>query len=296
LSARKHHVVPSPAKLPNTADPAPARDQAAKTAVRLQLADVESGLSAWGCAMRVHIRLGVNVDHIATLRNARGGFWPDPVEAAQLAVLAGADSITVHLREDRRHIRDDDVMRIRDAIAAPLNLEIAATPEMIDLASRFRPDVVCLVPERRQERTTEGGLEAAALRAELKPLIARLADASIPTTLFIEPKEQHVLAARDVGAAHVELHTGRYSDCPQEKRARELTRLAEAARVAGECGVECHAGHGLNYNNVGPVAAIPEVVELNIGHFIVAEAVMFGLRHAISRMRRCCDNSRKARA
>lgn len=239
-----------------------------------------------------HVRLGVNIDHIATLRNARGGRWPDPVAGAELAVLAGADSITVHLREDRRHIRDDDVIRIREQIAAPLNLEIAAAPEMVALATRYKPDVVCLVPERRQERTTEGGLDAAGLRAELAPLVARLSEALIPTTLFIEPHEQHVLAAREIGAAHVELHTGRYCDRDGDEQAAELARLMAAAKVAAACGIECHAGHGLTYDNVGAVAAIPEVVELNIGHFLVAEAVFYGLRHAIARMRQACDEAR----
>lgn len=246
--------------------------------------------------MRDYIRLGINIDHVATVRNARGGTRPDPVAAAELAVLAGADSITVHLREDRRHIRDEDVVRIRNDISAPLNLEIAAVPEMVEFAIRYKPDVVCLVPERRQERTTEGGLDAAALRRELKPLVGKLAAASIPTTLFIEPEHNHVLAARDVGAAHIELHTGRYCDSCNEKRAGELLRLAEAAMLAVQCGIECHAGHGLDYENVAPVAAIPAIVELNIGHSIISEAVLYGLKHAIARMRTCCDHARRARS
>jgi pyridoxine 5-phosphate synthase len=236
--------------------------------------------------MHRHVRLGVNIDHVATIRNARGGAHPDPLRAAEAAIAAGADLVTVHLREDRRHIRDDDVARLMASLTAPLNLELAASAEMTRLALIYRPHAVCLVPERRAERTTEGGLDAVGQQALLADLVPPLADAGLCVTLFVEPDAAQLAAARAVGATAVELHTGRYADLSGDARAAELARLAAAAEMAAALGLECHAGHGLDFANVGPVAALPQVVELNIGHYLVGEAVFTGLADAIRRMRR----------
>ena len=227
------------------------------------------------------IRLGVNIDHVATVRNARGGSHPDPVDAALAAIEAGADGITAHLREDRRHIRDADIDRLRAAITKPLNLEMAATEEMVANALRVRPHAACIVPERRAEVTTEGGLDAAGQSAALRPMVAGLRAAGIRVSLFIDPDEHQLQAAAALGADIVELHTGAYA----EGRAGELDRLRRAAAATVGLGLECHAGHGLSYDNVQAVAAFPEVVELNIGHFIIGQAIMDGLPAVVRRMR-----------
>lgn len=239
-----------------------------------------------------NLRLGINIDHVATIRNARGGRHPDPVRAAKLAAAAGADGITAHLREDRRHISDDDIDRLAAEIDLPLNLEMAATPEMLEIALRHRPHACCLVPEKREERTTEGGLDVAAGHKALAPYVDRLGEAGIRVSLFIEPSKVQLAVARELGAPVVELHTGAYCEATGEERDRELARLVEAARYTTELGLECHAGHGLAYDSVGPVAAIPEVVELNIGHFLVGEAIFGGLDSAIKRMRAYMDKAR----
>lgn len=234
------------------------------------------------------LRLGVNLDHVATLRNARGIATPDPIRAAHLAIEAGADGITMHLREDRRHIRDADIRAVR-ALNAPLNMEMAATDEMVAIACELRPHASCLVPERREEVTTEGGLDAAGTEAALAPRIEALRAAGIRVSLFVDPDPRQLGAAARLGAPVVELHTGAYA----EGREGEFDRLRAAARQAAGLGLEVHAGHGLNYENVGPIAAIPEVRELNIGHFIVGEAVFVGLVEAIRRMRAIMDAARR---
>lgn len=233
-------------------------------------------------------RLGVNLDHVATLRNARGADYPDPIRAAHLAIEAGADGITLHLREDRRHVLDGDIERAR-GLPVPLNMEMAATEEMVGIAERLRPHASCLVPERREEVTTEGGLDVAGNAGVLGPRIARLRDAGIRVSLFIDPDERQVRAAVALGAPVVELHTGAYA----EGKEGELARLIEAARLADGLGLEVHAGHGLSFGNVGPVAAIPQVRELNIGHFLVGEAVFIGLAESIRRMRAIMDSARR---
>ncbi len=239
------------------------------------------------------LRLGVNIDHVATIRNARGGMHPDPIRAAKMAAAAGADGITAHLREDRRHISDSDIDRLMAEIDLPLNLEMAATEEMLAIALRHKPHACCIVPERREERTTEGGLDAAAQHNHLAPIIAKLRDAGIRVSLFIEPSPVQLAVAKAMGAPVVELHTGRY--CEMESgaaREAELLRLQKAAQHAAELGLECHAGHGLSFETVGPVAAIPSVVELNIGHFLIGEAIFGGLDGAIRRMRGLMDRAR----
>jgi len=241
---------------------------------------------------RSNLRLGINVDHVATVRNARGGPHPDPVRAALLAADAGAEGITAHLREDRRHIRDHDIERLMAALPVPLNLEMAATAEMTAIALRTRPHAVCLVPEKRSEVTTEGGLDVAGAGAELRGIIAQLGDAGIRVSLFVDPEPRQVEAAALAGAPVVELHTGTYCETTGPERARELERLVRAAAVAGACGLECHAGHGLTYETVGPVAAIRSVVELNIGHFLVGEALFVGFADAIRIMRERMDEAR----
>jgi len=238
------------------------------------------------------LRLGVNIDHVATIRNARGGAHPDPVRAAKLAAAAGADGITAHLREDRRHISDADIAALAREIALPLNLEMAATETMLAIALHHRPHAACLVPERRQELTTEGGLDVAGAHDRLAPFVARLAQAGIRTSLFIDPDEKQVRAARTIGAPVVELHTGAYCDAAGVARTRELERLRRAAALADELGLECHAGHGLSFETVGAVAAIPTIVELNIGHFLIGEAIFGGLDSAIKRMRALMDQAR----
>lgn len=232
------------------------------------------------------IRLGVNIDHVATVRNARGGVHPDPVRAALLALEAGADGITLHLREDRRHIRDDDLKRLQEAVSAPINLEMAATEEMLRIALQARPHAICLVPERREEVTTEGGLDAAGNAAALSPVVSRLSEAGMRVSLFIDPDERQVRAAAALAAPVVELHTGRYAEAEGDERQRELDRLARAAAATRAHGIECHAGHGLTFENVRDVAAIPEVVELNIGHFIVGEAIFIGMESCIAEMKK----------
>ena len=243
-----------------------------------------------------YLRLGVNIDHVATIRNARGNDHPDPVRAAKLAAEAGADGITAHLREDRRHIRDDDIARLMDEIGLPLNLEMAATPEMLTIALRHRPHACCIVPERREEVTTEGGLDAAGLHNHLKPIVDRLSDAGIRVSLFINADKRQLEAARSLGAPVVELHTGAYCDAVLEKqsakRDAELARLVSAAREGAALGLEVHAGHGLTFDTVGPVAAIPELAELNIGHFLVGEAIFTGLAESIRLMREAMDEAR----
>ncbi|WP_144185034.1 pyridoxine 5'-phosphate synthase [Elioraea rosea] len=246
--------------------------------------------------MQGKLRLGVNIDHVATIRNARGGDAPDPVRAALLAVEAGADGITAHLREDRRHIRDGDMERLMAALQVPLNFEMAATAEMAAIATRLRPHAACLVPEKREERTTEGGLDVAGNIPALKDYVARLAEAGMRVSLFVEADPRQLDAARAVGAPVVELHTGTYCEHEGEARARELARLAAAARHGASIGLEVHAGHGLGFETVGPVAAIAELMELNIGHFLIGEAVFLGLGPAIRRMRALMDEARARKA
>lgn len=231
------------------------------------------------------LRLGVNIDHVATIRNTRGGSHPDPVRAALLAAQAGADGITAHLREDRRHITDADIDRLMREIALPLNLEMAATQEMLNIALRHRPHAACIVPERREERTTEGGLDAAGQFDLLAPIVRQLTDANIRVSLFIEPDSLQIDAAIRLGAPVVELHTGRYAHLEGTAQTEELKRLSDAAALAAKNGIEVHAGHGLNYENVQPIAAIPQVVELNIGHFLIGEAIFTGLADSVRRMR-----------
>ena len=239
------------------------------------------------------LRLGVNIDHVATIRNARGGDHPDPVRAAQIVAAVGGDGITAHLREDRRHIRDEDLARIQRATDLPLNLEMAATDEMVEIALRHRPHAACLVPERREERTTEGGLDAAGQHNRLAPVVARLRDAGIRVSLFIAPEPRQVEAALRLRAPVVEFHTGEYAHAaPGEQRAGELARIAEMAALAAKNGIEPHAGHGLTFDNVQPVAAIPQLAELNIGHFLVGEAIFVGLEASVRRMRELMDAAR----
>ncbi len=238
------------------------------------------------------LRLGVNIDHVATIRNARGGLYPDPIRAAEIASEAGADGITAHLREDRRHIIDNDIGRLIGAISLPINMEMAATEEMVAIALRHRPHAACIVPERREELTTEGGLNAAGQHNHLKPLIARLADAGIRVSLFIEPDPRQIEAALSLGAPVVEFHTGRYAHSEGEERAAQLRRIADAAALAAKNGIEPHAGHGLTFDNVTPIAAIPQIAELNIGHFLIGEAIFEGLGPVVQRMRALMDEAR----
>jgi pyridoxine 5-phosphate synthase len=238
------------------------------------------------------LRLGVNIDHVATIRNARGGDHPDPVRAAEIVAAVGGDGITAHLREDRRHIRDDDLARIQSATDLPLNLEMAATDEMVAIALRHAPHAACIVPEKREERTTEGGLDAAGQHNHLAPIVARLNDAGIRVSLFIEPDARQIEAAMQLKAPVVEFHTGRYAHAEGEERAAELRRLADAAALAWKNGIEPHAGHGLTYDNVMPVAAIPQLAELNIGHYLIGEAIFTGLESAVRRMRALMDEAR----
>ena len=233
----------------------------------------------------VPLRLGVNIDHVATIRNARGGEHPDPVRAAKIAALAGADGITAHLREDRRHISDGDIERLMREIELPLNLEMAATDEMLAIALRHRPHACCLVPEKRQERTTEGGLDVAAQHNHLAPFVRKLSDAGIRVSMFIEASPNQLDAARSIGAPVVELHTGAYCEAEGEARATQLLRLIDAAAQAEALGLECHAGHGLTFDTVIPVAAIPTIAELNIGHFLIGEAIFGGLEGTLQQMR-----------
>jgi pyridoxine 5-phosphate synthase len=245
---------------------------------------------------RGKLRLGINIDHVATLRNARGSAWPDPLRAARLAESAGADGITAHLREDRRHIRDADMAAIRSGIGIPLNFECGATGEMQAICLATRPHAVCLVPERREERTTEGGLDVAGDEARLAAFITPLRDAGARVSMFISHDPAQIEASARIGAAVVELHTGLYSDLHAESRMdeaeAELAALRAGAALADSLGLEVHAGHGLTFDNVEPVAAIPQVMELNIGHFLIGEAVFMGLGPAIAEMRRRMDAAR----
>lgn len=246
--------------------------------------------------MNVHsparLRLGVNIDHVATIRNARGGEHPDPARAAQIVAQAGGDGITVHLREDRRHIRDEDLQRVADATGLPINLEMAATDEMLEIALRHLPHAACIVPERREERTTEGGLDAAGQHNRLAPIVARLSDAGIRVSLFIAPEPRQIEAAMKLGAPVVEFHTGEYAHAHGEQVAIELRRIVDMAALAAKNGIEPHAGHGLTYENVQPIAAIPQLAELNIGHYLIGEAIFCGLETSVKRMRLLMDEVR----
>ncbi|WP_072377527.1 pyridoxine 5'-phosphate synthase [Hyphomicrobium sp. NDB2Meth4] len=247
-----------------------------------------------------YLRLGVNIDHVATIRNARGGRHPDPLRAAHIAVEAGADGITAHLREDRRHISDDDIARLKSELTRPLNLEMAATDEMLTIALRHVPNACCLVPERREERTTEGGLNVVGGGERLQRIVGSLKDAGIRVSLFVEPDPAVIEASHRVGADIVELHTGAYCERALEGNAagiaRELERITVAASLADAAGLEVHAGHGLTFNTVGAVARLPQVVELNIGHFLIGEAIFGGLARAIERMRALMDEARREAA
>ena len=242
------------------------------------------------------LRLGVNIDHVATIRNARGGDHPDPVRAAEIVAAVGGDGITAHLREDRRHIRDEDLARIQAATNLPLNLEMAATPEMLAIALRHKPHAACIVPEKREERTTEGGLDAAGMHNTLAPIGEELRAAGIRVSLFIEADERQLDAALRLGAPVVEFHTGEYAhaflDGDRDKVERELRRITDMAALAAKNGIEPHAGHGLTFENVQPIAAIPQIAELNIGHYLIGEAVFVGLETAIRRMRELMDEVR----
>ncbi|KNG94656.1 pyridoxine 5'-phosphate synthase [Pseudaestuariivita atlantica] len=242
------------------------------------------------------LRLGVNIDHVATVRNARGGAVPDPTRAAIMAQEAGADGITAHLREDRRHIRDADIEALMDALTVPLNFEMAATPEMQEIALRHVPHAVCIVPEKREERTTEGGLDVVRDDNRLAHYIAPLREAGCRVSIFIAADRDQITAAHRIGAQVIELHTGAYCDAFAEgdmaKRDAELAAMVDMAAYAHDLGLEVHAGHGLTYDDVGPVAAIPQVVELNIGHFLIGEAIFRGLGPAISQMREAMDAAR----
>ncbi|MGQ2942228.1 MAG: pyridoxine 5'-phosphate synthase [Blastomonas fulva] len=246
--------------------------------------------------MTQHLRLGVNIDHVATIRNARGGDHPDPMRAVRIVQAAGGDGITVHLREDRRHIRDSDLDTIMAGSTLPINLEMAATEEMLEIALRHRPHAACIVPEKREERTTEGGLDAAGMHNTLAPIVGRLAAAGIRVSLFIEPEARQIDAAMRLGAPVVELHTGRYAhlwlDEDRDGIETELKRIADAAALATKNGIEPHAGHGLTFDNVQPIAAIPQLAELNIGHYLIGEAIFDGLEASIRRMRQLMDEAR----
>ena len=238
------------------------------------------------------LRLGVNIDHVATVRNARGSGYPDPVRAALLAAEHGADGITAHLREDRRHITDADIARLSSELTLPLNLEMAATEEMLGIALRHRPHAACIVPEKREERTTEGGLDVAGQQDKLAPMVHALADAGVRVSLFIEPDAAQIAAAVALGVPVVELHTGRYAELTGVEQVAELRRIADAAALAAKNGIEVHAGHGLTFDNVMPIAAIPQVRELNIGHFLIGEAIFAGLGPVVRRMKELMETAR----
>ncbi len=244
-------------------------------------------------ALQPHkLRLGVNIDHVATIRNARGGLHPDPMRAVEVVESAGGDGITVHLREDRRHIRDGDLDALMSAITLPVNLEMAATAEMLEIALRYKPHAACIVPERREERTTEGGLDAAGQHNHLAPIVTRLNDAGIRVSLFIAPDPRQIEAAMRLRAAVVEFHTGPYAHATGADVETELRRIADAAALAVKNGIEPHAGHGLTFDNVQPIAAIPQLAELNIGHYLIGEAIFTGLDAAIRKMRGLMDEAR----
>ena len=248
--------------------------------------------------MRVSpIRLGVNIDHVATVRNARGGRRPDPVKAAEIAIAAGADGITAHLREDRRHIVDDDIVRVRAVIEKPLNMEMAATAEMVEIACKVQPHAVCIVPERRAERTTEGGLDAAGQRDALRPAVAKLAAAGIRVSLFIAAEPKQIDAAVAIGAPVIEIHTGAWCDAlsagnADAAAAAEFERIVRGAALAKQAGLEVHAGHGLDFVTAEKIAALSEIAELNIGHFLIGEAVFDGLDAVVRKMRAAMDRGR----
>ena len=242
------------------------------------------------------IRLGVNIDHVATIRNARGGDHPDPVRAAQLVASVGADGITAHLREDRRHIRDDDMRRLKAELDLPLNFEMAATAEMLKLCTEVAPHACCLVPENRNERTTEGGLDVAGQHNFLTPFVRELTDVGIRASLFVDPEERQIEAAKSAGAPVIEIHTGAYYEATAatepNRIAAEFEKIRKAAAFADQLGLEVHAGHGLTFHNVQPVAALPQVQELNIGHFLVGEAVFMGLGESVKEMKRLMQDAR----
>ena len=238
------------------------------------------------------LRLGINIDHVATVRNARGGDNPDPVRAARLAQEAGADGITAHLREDRRHIRDEDIAALKQHLTLPLNLEMAATDEMLAIALKHRPHAVCIVPEKREERTTEGGIDCISGFARLQPVVAALKGAGIRVSLFIEPDRKQIDAAHNLGAPVIELHTGAYAHATGDARTHMLKHIINGAEFGADLGLEIHAGHGLTYDNVKPIAAIPHIVELNIGHFLIGEAIFVGLGNAMARMRNAMKEAR----
>jgi len=246
--------------------------------------------------MSQSLRLGVNIDHVATVRNARGGRLPDPLRAAAIAAKAGADGITAHLREDRRHIIDDDIERLKARISKPLNFEMAATPEMVEIACRVRPHAACVVPERRQERTTEGGLDAAGQRDALRGAVAKLTDAGIRVSLFIAAEPAQIEAAAAIGAPVIEIHTGAWCDAvtagDAATAAAEFERIVRGTILAGSAGLEVHAGHGLDFITAERIAALAGIVELNIGHFLIGEAVFEGLAEAVRRMRAAMDRGR----
>ncbi len=238
------------------------------------------------------LRLGVNIDHVATVRNARGGPTPDPIRAALIAQAAGADGITAHLREDRRHISDEDIARLSRDLEIPLNLEMAATDEMLAIALRARPHAACIVPEKREERTTEGGIDVVGQFARLKPIVNALRAAGIRVSMFIEPDRKQLDASRELGAPVVELHTGAYANASGAAQEKLLKHISNAAEFGADLGLEIHAGHGLTFENVKPVAAIPHIRELNIGHFLIGEAIFTGLSDSIQKMRRLMDDAR----
>lgn len=246
--------------------------------------------------MTAPLRLGVNIDHVATIRNARGGDHPDPVRAAEIIAHVGGDGITAHLREDRRHIRDADIERIMAATNLPLNLEMAATEEMLSIALRHRPHAACIVPEKREERTTEGGLDAAGLHNQLAPIVTQLREADIRVSLFIEPDARQIEAAIRLKSPVVEFHTGKYAhlllDNDHDGAVAELRKIADAAALASKNGIESHAGHGLTFDNVQPIAAIPQIAELNIGHYLIGEAIFIGLEESVRKMRMLMDMAR----
>ena len=247
-------------------------------------------------AANSHIRLGVNIDHVATVRNARGGRHPDPLKAAEIAIAAGADGITAHLREDRRHIVDDDIARLKERITKPLNMEMAATAEMVAIARKIRPHAACIVPERRQERTTEGGLDAAGQHDSLRGSVSQLAEAGIRVSLFIAAEPEQIEAATAVGAPVIEIHTGAWCDALAAGNAAvaeaEFARIVRGADLARRAGLEVHAGHGLDFVTAERIAALPEIAELNIGHFLIGEAIFDGLAAVVRKMRSAMDRGR----
>jgi len=239
-----------------------------------------------------HLRLGVNIDHVATIRNARGGLHPDPLRAAIIAEKAGADGITAHLREDRRHISDTDIKILKENISLPLNLEMAATSEMLEIALRTKPNACCIVPEKRQEITTEGGLDVVAQESDLKAFVTALKAAGIRVSMFVNADKEQISASSRIGADIIEIHTGKYCELEDHARRNELTKILLSSQFASRIGLEVHAGHGLSYDSVGAIAAISEIVELNIGHFLIGEAIYIGLEASITKMRRMMDEAR----